>query len=382
MDSTMKDTVKINIKYRLKDIKEYSFAKTYSGIGGKLLLLTGVLWLIFMIISLPGIVFLCILDIYSLLNILPTYLLIILIVCAIEFLPLLVDYLVSRNSFMKSKLLQSINCLEFSRDNYKIYSAEGISSLLWEEVYKIRETRRFFLLYLSPLKVTVIPKRCFQSQEEIEDLRIIFKDCLPKKKLKLKNYKFKNFSPDYGEVEFKNESHIVEENNKGNFGEEPELIFEFTLEKRELLVAYFTLLYTKPMGIITTLIGLFFIIINVINFEIDSPRLIFMLIGIVLVFLMPIMLFVMANKGYNNDPLIQKPIKYIIYKDYYSIDHPSGMSHMEFAKLVKIDETKSVILLYVTTQLFHVIPKRVFEGKEDDLLKLKEILSKYRKKRR
>ena len=381
MDSTMYDTVRINIKYRLKDIREFSISKVYSGVLGEIFLAFSVLSLSFLIISMTIILFLCFSEPYLLLAVFPTYIFILLSICAIEFLPLLIVYSIRKNSFIKSKALQGMNCLDFSRENYKIYSAEGMSNLSWEEVYKIEELRLFFILYLSPLKMTIIPKRCFESQEQIERLKDILKFSMPRNKLKLKKYKFKKFSPDYGEVGFKNESATVEESNETNTDENPELTLEFVPDKRDLLVTNLTMLYTKPVGIIITLIGLLLIISRVKSFEISVSSLAAIFCGIGFVFLIPIRIIIDTSRGYNNDPLLQKTLKFKIYKDYYIIDHPSGMSRTEFVNLVKVDETRSAILLFVTTQIFHIIPKRIFEGKEEDLFKLKEILSKYCKKK-
>lgn len=381
MDSIMNDTVKINIKYRLKDFRDFSFAKSFMGVTNKILLIPAAVLGILMIMGLTFAIFLSFWDPYILVMIISPCIIAILFISAFLFLPVIVNYLVYKRSFMKSKALQGLNCLEFTREKYTISSADGMTSLKWEEIYMFQELRNLMILYLSPLKMTIIPKRCFESQEQIDELKDILRKCLPKNKLKLKNYKFERFSPDYGEVEFKNESCTVVEFDGDNVEDNPELTLDVSLEKKDLLSTYFILLYKKPAGIIITLVGLCLIILNVKNFEINSPSFFLLVLGITFVFLMPLMLIINSDRAYNNDQLIQKTVKYKIYKDYYMVNHPSGMSRTEFANLVKIVETRSAILLFVTTQICHIIPKRIFVGKEEELLKFKEILSEYRKKR-
>jgi len=67
----------------------------------------------------------------------------------------------------------------FSEQNVTISRPMESVELLWEYFACIREAREFFLLYTpstggeAPRRIFVIPKRCFSSQEEITNLKLL-----------------------------------------------------------------------------------------------------------------------------------------------------------------------------------------------------------------
>ena len=55
----------------------------------------------------------------------------------------------------------------------------------WGAFSRILESRRSFLLYQTPLSAMIIPKRCFSSPQEIDQLRVLLREQF-KGKLKLR----------------------------------------------------------------------------------------------------------------------------------------------------------------------------------------------------
>ena len=154
-------------------------------------------------------------------------------------------------------MLHNLNCVEVSNDKFAVRTLESSFSLLWEEIYKIEELKPCFLIYYSPVKINVIPRRCFISQEQLDEFLNILRNNVSKKKLKLKNYKLKKSLPDFGEVIKTDEITHAQENEWTDEGEKPEITIKYELLKKDLLRINFKMYYSKPADIILTLLGVF-----------------------------------------------------------------------------------------------------------------------------
>lgn len=377
----MNTDIKIYIKYTLKDFRDFCFARTYGGIIRKILLVPFLLFFILMLICIPAGILLLLSEPDKLILFVPLVFMVIFVFFVIELLPFLISYMFYRNNYKKSKTFQNLQCIEVSKDKFMISSIEGSTLLLWDEIYKIQELRPCFLIFSASTKATILPKRCFVSQEQLDEFRNVLKNSIQKNKLKLKNYKLKHSFPDYGEIELETEKLVITEDFEDDQQEKPEFELDVLLEKKDLLIFNFLFFYSKPVGIVFTLFGIYLLITNLMcikNIEYFSSFNIFLLIsGIFFVFILPLMLFIRSSRAYENDPIIKKPIKYKIYKEHYIVKNSSSVTKIRWSELVKVVETKYGFFLYITTQLVHMIPKRCFISKEDDLLKIKEILKEF-----
>lgn len=124
------------------------------------------------------------------------------------------------------------------------------------------------------------------------------------------------------------------------------------------------------------MLGLLFLISGILNY--DSVINLATILGALFVFFQPVILLVNVNRMYNNDAMLKKSFKYSFYKYHYIIDSFGGTSRIECKNLVKITELKFSFLLYISPKLFHMVPKRVFDGKEDDLEKFRQLMNEYR----
>ena len=52
----------------------------------------------------------------------------------------------------------------------------------WTAITHIKETRRSILLFTAPLVALILPKQSFSSQDELERVRSLIKECFPGKK--------------------------------------------------------------------------------------------------------------------------------------------------------------------------------------------------------
>ncbi|WP_010246212.1 YcxB family protein [Acetivibrio cellulolyticus] len=375
MDSEMSGNVKVNIKYTLKDIRDFCFTKVYGSVFRKiflalmaLMIFAGAVCMLAFFIFSPDPGFMVVFAMFSIL-----YLLIILV---IVMMPFFTSYLILRNNFKKGKAWQSLSSVEFSKEEFTVSAIDGVAFHSWNEIYKVQEMRPCILIYLSFAKYYIIPKRCLASQEQLEELRNILQSSVQKSKLKLKKYKLTKSCPDFEETENGKVNATATELIEDDCSESPELVLEYSLEKSDLLYINFMVFYTRPLGIIVSLLGAFVTCNCVMRFrKITYPDLISILSGLVFIAFIPVMLIINSHRSFNTDPSIKKLSELKVYKDFYQIDHPSGRSRVKWVDLVKIKETKAHFLLYVSPQFIHVIPKRIFEGRENDLQKLKGILN-------
>jgi hypothetical protein len=295
--------------------------------------------------------------------------------------PFLFLYLRHKTNFQKCKLLHNLNCVEVSNDRFTVKTLESSFSLPWEDIFKIEELKPCFMVYYSPYKINIIPRRCFVSQEQLDEFRNILRNNVQKKKLKLKSYKLKKSSPDFGEVVTAVEINRTQENEWTDEGENPEITIEYVPLKKDLLKINFKMYYSKPAGIILTLLGVFLLYrsVSVISVTGFLPVIFMLVLGMMFTIFTPLMLFVNTSRGFDKDPSLQKPFILKIYNNYYTLEHPSGTSRIEWSKLVKVVEQNSAFIFYISTQLYHMIPKSAIINSPESLLKLRNILNEKRK---
>lgn len=385
IDSDMNGRIKLYVKFTLKDVRDFCISKVYRGTFSKILLIP-----YFILLGIVSITLLISLFTFQrapeLLVFVIGELLILVLICSVfEFLPYLIMYLAYRNNYKKSKSIRAMQCYEVSRESLVISSEEASTTIKWHELFKIQEFKRCFLIYQSSAKILILPKRCFESQEQLEEFRNILKGCVQREKLKLKNYKLTYSSPDYCDTDFEALNSGGEKSVEVNEDQKPEIMFEVVLDKKEYIKFNFIYYYMKPIGIVLTIIGICLLVKGLIDVgQINNygliPKMLCLLslvFGSFLTLLMPLTIFISSNRAFDNDALIKKPVLYKIYKDHYVVEHPSSVSNSEWTKLVKVVNAKQAIFLFITTNMVHMIPKRAFEGREDDLLKFESILKEH-----
>lgn len=376
MDKTINDSININIKYTEKDLRDFCFAKAYGRFGVIYIILYAVL-LVPIIISMSLLLIFSFNALKEYIPILILSLLPVVFLFLFSLVPILYLYIRHKTNFQKSRLLHNLNCVEVSNDRFNVRTLESSFSLPWEDIYKIEELKPCFLVYYSPIKINIIPRRCFVSQEQLDEFLNILRNNVPKKKLKLKSYKLKKSSPDFGEVVTAVEITRTQENEWTDEGEKPEITLEYVLIKKDILKINFKMYYSKPAGIILTLLGVFLLYrsVYVISDTGFLPVIFMLVLGIMFTIFTPLMLFVNTGRGFDKDPSLQKPFILKIYNNYYILEHPSGTSRIEWSKLVRVVEQNSAFIFYISTQLYHAIPKSAIINNPESLLKLRNILN-------
>lgn len=371
----MNNSIKINVTYTLKDLKAYVYAKSYPGTLGRIYYLSlGFIFpILFIIAMLAGSI---LTNDTSLLTILlpPTisFAMFSLIVQA----PFLLNYFTMKSNFNKSKLLNVPQCFEFEEDKLVLSSSNGTFSVLWKDIFKIKELKPCFVIYTSPVKYFLLPRRCINSANQLELLRNIFKEKIEKRKLKLKKYRLGKISLDK-DIEIYNET---KQNVQITEEDQSLLQLHFSLTKEELLAVNFRLFYTKPAGIMMTSAGIGLLILYIApSFSSGNDSIIRLILGLFLLAYPPIIIYTKIKKGFEKDAALQKVFTYKIYNDFFIIVSEVNEHKILWSDVIKVTELKSAFMIFATKYIAYVIPKRVFEENKEKIEMFKRILKQQSK---
>jgi hypothetical protein len=94
-------------------------------------------------------------------------------------------YLINIKAFSNEKIRELNTRYSFSQFAIEIEGAEGLSVLEWGSIYNLEETSRYFLIYRDKEAFYVIPKRYFNSDGELDDIRKLFVRHMDESKLEL-----------------------------------------------------------------------------------------------------------------------------------------------------------------------------------------------------
>ena len=114
--------------------------------------------------------------------------LLIFIIGAILLIPLLMlVVLLKSNSSFKSNAFNNMQAkMTFNDDGISQSSEIGNTTLPYNKIYKIREVKSAFYLYISKSQVMDLQKRYFTCPEDIQTVKTLFTKHIGKKKLKLR----------------------------------------------------------------------------------------------------------------------------------------------------------------------------------------------------
>lgn len=370
----MQKSTNVNVKLTLKDIKGFSVSKALQGKSIKLKLFGVVFFTIMFIFLITVIASVPPIDDLSIRMLLITVA-VYLFFMAILFGPILIIYLVESNNYKKSPILHHMNLYTLTDEGITLSSNSGVYNLKWSEISKVQELKPCFVITDILGKCYVIPKRCFDNEEHLNDYIRIMLSRINKSKFKLSAMKFNNFSPDYKKSTIISQTHLSTELN------EPEPFSEIKVlyNKRELLRINYTIYYTSLPGIILSVLGLLFLssfvkmlIYGYINF---ISLIIALFMGFNFTFLIPISFFIKTSIQFKKSDMMKNSYTYKFYSDYFIVNHPSNSNRILWSELVKATEQRSSILLYQTTQLAHIIPKNAFQNNEEQLNLLRKVIS-------
>src|SRR5436190_1408155 len=93
---------------------------------------------------------------------------------------LTLDRLRARIWFRRNPKYREEYCLTFSRESIHFKTASIDSTLQWTNYERAIESSRLFLLMYGKGLYTLVPKRCFHSDDELNAFRALLKEKLPR----------------------------------------------------------------------------------------------------------------------------------------------------------------------------------------------------------
>jgi hypothetical protein len=93
---------------------------------------------------------------------------------------LTLDRLRTRIWFRRNPKFREEYCLTFSRESIHFKTAAIDSTLQWSHYERVMESSMLFLLMYGKGLYTLIPKRCFHSDDELNAFRVLLKEKIPR----------------------------------------------------------------------------------------------------------------------------------------------------------------------------------------------------------
>lgn len=374
----MEESLKINVKLTEKDLKDFVFGKEFSTIWKKISFFISLIVVLFFLLSIFVLVILNppgLKELFSFpyaISLIISIIIFSLVILSPVINPLII-YVNLKINFRKSKLLRKLQCYEFLNDRVNVFSDSSSNTLYLTDIYRINEYKKCFVIYTSRYKMCIIPRRCFRSKDELDKFINICIYNIDNKKLKLKKYGLFISQPDYAETQVLNQ--IVKDNIQKNSDDDTLIDISYSFNINEVRKTFLNIYYKSLSGKIMTLIGaglLSLFVIRVVN-QSYNP-IVVLILGLIFVLMPPISTYNLANKNFKTDAVMKKARNYKFKENGFICTYQNGESFVKWDEVVKAEEVKSDILLYATKRTAHIIPKRVFDDRTEELNLLRKII--------
>lgn len=103
---------------------------------------------------------------------------------ALPFLVVLGIPLLGAQRALRSESGKRVVSYQFSHAGISIETTVSKSQFAWAAIQRINESRSSFLLFTSPNIAFVVPKRCFESLQDVADLRGLVRSRIPNARLR------------------------------------------------------------------------------------------------------------------------------------------------------------------------------------------------------
>lgn len=365
----MRENLRINVKLNLNDLKKFSFSFSFNGILEKdsfpfiswslligfvvlYVLISFALQISFLIIPVMGIMLL-------------------LFKLSFTLFEAIVTYLELKANYTKSNLQDSLVTYEFFETSLKITSHNGEIYSNWDDIDKVLELKPCFLITLSPTQKYLIPRRCFNSEIQLKEFTDLLELKISKEKLKLKKYKLEQEQQDLEVSTFNKENLELQDVQPLK-----SLVdVEFYPNEKEMLAINFRLYYRSPVGVTSTLVGIILTYISIVNFMSGNYHLIaIFILGIFSIIGMPVIVYRGTKKTLQKDAILNQTYRFKFYPDFVTINFHQGEIRMRWDEFKKIKEVSAGFLFFITTQRAYFLPKRVLDGKQEELAIIREIV--------
>lgn len=96
---------------------------------------------------------------------------------------LIITYFSAKQNFNNDTLIQKDQTYTFDETGFQVVNENSTAKINWHDMFKCNELKHAFIIYSSPVKAFIIPKR-FIQEPELNDLRLLLRSNIRAKKLK------------------------------------------------------------------------------------------------------------------------------------------------------------------------------------------------------
>lgn len=147
------------------------------------------------------------------------------------------------------------------------------------------------------------------------------------------------------------------------------LILTTKLSVEDFTRVNYHFLYRKiPMKVLRGM-GIFFLIITPFYYNDISALIGTLLLGCFFTFAFPLVTYFSSKSAYQSNPRLSEAIVYEFDKEHINVKGESFNSQLTWNKVYRVTETKEWVLIWESSQLAHIVPKRDFRNTDFQLFK-------------
>jgi hypothetical protein len=269
------------------------------------------------------------------------------------------------------KLVKNPHSFEISEDGIEVSSSNSSTFVKWNSINNILEISSYFLIHPSPLKFFILPINSFKNENQLNDFLKLISDKIDKRNLNLNNDRTSNQN-------FSSEKSIVSETQKLD-NKKPLFELTYSLSKIDFILLEF--INSNHKKIIFSLIpfwctliylfGYVLFLFGINPFGLDEKVL---LIGAGLFLIFTPLTILTFNIYYKmvpteNSYFHKMDYSCTFYPDSSVINRSGNIDSIGWNDLIgdKKELDTNGFYFLDTTLSTALIPKKVFEGKENEL---------------
>ncbi len=129
--------------------------------------------------------------------------------------------------------------------------------------------------------------------------------------------------------------------------------------------------YTSLNGIGGTVFGIVFLVLGIqgIGYGFTQATVVYTVLGVILVFGNPPLLYRKARQQVNNTPMFQKPISYELTETEIIISQDDQSTNMPWESIYKVTATNHSVIIYFSRMRAFILPRKDIGSQYEDVVK-------------
>jgi hypothetical protein len=254
-------------------------------------------------------------------------------------------------AFRQEHSLHLLHTYVLAAVGIKDESSTGYSFIAWEDIYYLTEFASCIAIEISTTKKFIIPRRCFESEQQLRDFRSIVSTNIPISKWSLKGFPLEYSKPDAKSDALSDAIIPLPDKTDSIYS----IVYQLD-EKEALNLNISMLLHSKRIKKKFVFITLQFIV-NICFFQYD-PILwgVCILFEIFLIYRMIVCFKDASHKSFRTDKLIGKVVSISFFSDRIFVVNETSYSQCFWNTIWHIQKTNAGLLFYLQPGLAVILP--------------------------